>query len=113
CGNALVATRQYLRDEPATMRRLTRALVTAIARFKRNPGEGAEAINRFLGTDDDQKAAQLWQTLVPRFPERPYPDPRGLQAVLDELAQTDERVRVLPPADVADPSWVGELDQSG
>ena len=48
------------------------------------------------------KAAVLWETWVALFPEKPYPEPRGLQFVLDEVAQTDERAKTLTPGDPMD-----------
>ncbi|HLH23593.1 MAG TPA: ABC transporter substrate-binding protein [Chloroflexota bacterium] len=113
CGNALVMTRQYTRDAPDVGRRLTRALVEALARFRQSKAEGTDAIARFLNDDDLDKAAQLWETWVRLFPEKPYPDPRGLQFVLDELAQTDPRAKALTPDQLIDATWVRELDQSG
>jgi NitT/TauT family transport system substrate-binding protein len=113
CGNALAANRQYVRDQPAVMRALTRSIVEAIARYKLNPTEGAEAVAHFLGDSDTRRAEQLRGAWAELFPEKPYPDPRGLQFVIDELAQTDERARALDVQQIVDPSWVGELDASG
>jgi NitT/TauT family transport system substrate-binding protein len=113
CGNALVVARQTTRDAPDVVRRLTRALTEALVRFRVNQAEGTDAVARFLNDDDTQKAAQLWETWVRLFPEKPYPDPRGLQFVLDELAQTDERAKALSPDQLIDATWVRELDQSG
>ncbi|HZR97349.1 MAG TPA: ABC transporter substrate-binding protein [Chloroflexota bacterium] len=113
CGNALVVSRQYAREAPDVGRRLTRALVEALARFRLNREEGADAVARFLNDDDRQKAAQLWETWVRLFPEKPYPDPRGLQFVLDELGQADDRAKALTPEQLIDATWVRELDESG
>ncbi len=113
CGNALGATRQYVRDQPEVMRALTRSFVEAITRFRLDKAEGVQAVAAFLGENDTYKAEQLWGTWVRMLPEKPYPDPRGIQFVLDEVAQTDERARALTPDGVVDPSWVRELDRSG
>jgi ABC-type nitrate/sulfonate/bicarbonate transport system substrate-binding protein len=113
CGNALAASRQYVRDQPAVMRALTRSLVEAIARYKLNRPEGVEAVAHFLGESDPRRAEQLWGAWAYLFPEKPYPEARGLQFVVDELAQSDERARTLDPEQIVDPSWVRELDQSG
>jgi NitT/TauT family transport system substrate-binding protein len=113
CGNALAANRPYVRDQPAVMRALTRSLVEAIARYKLNKTEGVEAVAHFLGESDTRRAEQLWGAWADLFPEKPYPETRGLQFVLDELAQNDERARALDPQQIVDPSWVRELDQSG
>ena len=114
CGNALVATRQYVRENPEVIRRLTRAVVETIARFKVNKAEGMEAVGRFLDEQDMQKVEGLWNTWANRmFPEKPYPDPQGLQFVIDEVAYGDERARTLTTDQMIDQSWLRELDQSG
>jgi ABC-type nitrate/sulfonate/bicarbonate transport system substrate-binding protein len=113
CGNALTTTRQYAREQPAVMRALTRSLVEAIARYKLNRPEGVEAVAHFLGESDVSRAELLWGAWVPLFPAKPYPEPRALQFVLDEMAQSDERARALVAEQIADPSWVRELDESG
>ena len=113
CGNALVVTGQTIREAPDVVRRLTRSLTEALARFRLNKAEGAEAVAKFLSDQDHEKAAQLWETWVLLFPEKPYPDPRGIQFVLDELAQSDDRAKALTPEQIIDARWVRELDESG
>ena len=113
CGNALSTTRQYAGEQPAVMRALTRSLVEAIARYKLNRPEGVQAVAHFLGESDAAKAELLWGAWVPLFPAKPYPEPRALQFVLDEMAQSDERARALVAEQIADPSWVRALDESG
>jgi NitT/TauT family transport system substrate-binding protein len=113
CGNAVVTTRQYAREHPDTVRRFTRALVAAIIRFKTNRAESLQAVSTFTQQDDMDKVERIWAARARMFPERPYPDPRGVQFVIDELAQIEERVGALTPAQVIDDTWVRELDQSG
>jgi len=95
------------------MRALTRSLVEALARYKLNRTEGVAAVAHFLGESDAPRAELLWGAWVPLFPAKPYPEPRALQFVLDEMAQSDERARALVADRIADPSWVRELDESG
>ncbi len=113
CGNGIVTTRQYLRENPESAKRLTRALVAAIAHYKLDRTEGIEATGEFLGEHDLQKLMGTWDTWARMFPEKPYPEPRGLQFVIDEAAQADERARSLTPQQMIDPTWVRELDDSG
>jgi hypothetical protein len=47
------------------------------------------------------------------FPAKPYPDPQGLQFVIDEAAQGDERLRAITPEALVEPRFVRELDESG
>jgi ABC-type nitrate/sulfonate/bicarbonate transport system substrate-binding protein len=113
CGNALATTRQFLREQPEAVRRLTRAVTEAHIRFKYNKAEGMDAVSRFVDESDMQKVEKLWEVWIRMYPDRPYPEPRGVQFVLDEVGQADPRVRGLTPEQISDASFVRELDQSG
>jgi ABC-type nitrate/sulfonate/bicarbonate transport system substrate-binding protein len=113
CGNAIVVTRQLAREQPEIVRRLARAVTEAHLRFKYHKPEGLEAIARFIDEQDLQKVEQLWQVWIRMYPDKPYPDPRGIQFVLDEAGQADPRVRALTPEQVSDATFVRELDESG
>ena len=113
CASALGSTRQFLRDNPDLARRLTRSFTEALARFKLNREEGMAAVGGFLNESDPQKLDSVWSTWRALFVEKPYPDPAGVQFVIDEVGQGDERVRGLTPDQVSDPTWVRELDESG
>jgi NitT/TauT family transport system substrate-binding protein len=113
CGNGLVALRKYLQEQPDTVRRLTKAFATAMARFKQDQVAGVDAVGRFLGETDPEKAERIWAIRARMFPEKPYPEPQGVQFVMDEVAQADERVRAFSAEQLIDPRWVRELDESG
>jgi NitT/TauT family transport system substrate-binding protein len=113
CGNAITTTRQFIREKPEAVRRLARALIETIIRFKHNRAEALAAVAAFTQQDDMDKVERIWVARARMFPERPYPDPRGVQFVIDELAQTEEAVRAATPEQVIDSVWVRELDQSG
>ena len=113
CGNSMVATRQYVRENPEVVRRLMKALVETIARYKLNKAEAMEAIGSFLQEQDPQKLEHTWTLRERLIPAKPYPDPDGLRFVVDQLGQQDERIRALTPEALADPSWIRQLDESG
>jgi hypothetical protein len=113
CASALGTSRQFLRESPDVVRRLTRSFTEALARFKLNKEEGMAAVGNFLSESDPQKLETVWAIWDALFVQKPYPDPSAVQFVIDEVAQSDERVRALTPEQVTDRSWVAELDQSG
>ena len=71
------------------------------------------AIGRHLGEQDPAKLASVWDTWVGLMVDKPYPDPQGVQFVLDETAQSDPRARALRVEELIDRSWVRELDEQG
>jgi NitT/TauT family transport system substrate-binding protein len=113
CATSLMTTRGYARENSAVIRRLTRAFVEATARYKTNKAEGTAAVARFLNESDPVKVEHVWDTWQRLFLAKPYPDARGIQFIIDQVAQDDERVRALTPEQISDPSWVRELDKSG
>jgi ABC-type nitrate/sulfonate/bicarbonate transport system substrate-binding protein len=113
CGNSFVMTRQYARENPDVVRRLVKSLVETIARFKLDQPAAMQSIGNFLRERDPQKLEHLWGVWAKLYPVKPYPDTQGLQFVIDELSQTDERARALTPDQLTDPRWIRELDTSG
>ncbi|HLH26765.1 MAG TPA: ABC transporter substrate-binding protein [Chloroflexota bacterium] len=113
CTNSLAVTQQFGRDQPDTVGRLTRALVEAIARFKRDKPVGLEATRRFLSDEDPQKVDSIWATWEGMYEQKPYPDNAGLQRVLDDAAASDTRLASVKAEQINEPRWVAELDQSG
>ncbi|HLH23600.1 MAG TPA: ABC transporter substrate-binding protein [Chloroflexota bacterium] len=113
CAQGVVATRQYVRDNPDVIRRFTRAFVEMTARYKRNREEGMAAVSHHLDEHDPQKVASIYESWVSLFVDKPYPDPQGVQFVLDEYAQSDPRARDFKVENLIDRSWVQELDEQG
>jgi NitT/TauT family transport system substrate-binding protein len=112
CGNAITTMRTYNRDQPEAVRRVARSVVESLLRFKRIKSEGVDAVARFLD-EDPQKAERLWETWIRLFPDRPHPDLKGLEFVIDEIGQADPRAKALNPEQLVDQSVMRELEQSG
>ena len=113
CSNGLTLLRQYVQDSPEVVRRLTRAVVEAIARYKLNREESIQAVGNVLGETDRSKLEHLRDNWARVYPEKPYPAREGLQFVMEELADSDPRVRTLDPDRLMEPRFVRELDESG
>jgi NitT/TauT family transport system substrate-binding protein len=113
CTNSFAATRQFVQEQPDTIRRLTRATVEAIARLKLDKAAGLDATRRFLSEEDPQKIESIWTTWQHMYEPKPYPDNAGLQVVLDEARLSDARIASVTAEQINDPRWVRELDQSG
>jgi NitT/TauT family transport system substrate-binding protein len=113
CTNGVAATRQFIRDQADTVRRLTRALVEAIARFKLDKPAGLDATRRFLSEDEPRKVESIWATWERMYEPKPYPDSAGLQRILDDARESDTRLGGVTAEQINDPRWVAELDQSG
>ncbi len=113
CGNGVVVMRSNVRENPELFRRFTRALAEIVARFKSSRAEGMAAVAEFMNEQDSQKVALMWESRSRVMPAKPYPEPRGLQFVLEEMGQVDERVRPLTVEQLTEPGFMRELDESG
>lgn len=113
CGNGVVVMRSALRENPDIYRRFTRALAEIVARFKTNREEGVAAVAEFMNESDLQKAALMWESRSKVMPAKPYPEPLGLQFVIDQLAEVDDRIKGMTVEQVAEPTFMRELDESG
>jgi hypothetical protein len=47
------------------------------------------------------------------YPKKQYPSLKGLQTVLDELAERDPRAKTAKPEQFVDATFIQELDKSG
>ena len=113
CGNGLILQRQAIAERPDLARALVRSVVEATARYKQDKAAGTAAVSKFLDESDPTKVERIWTVRSGLFPAKPYPEPRGLQFVIDEASETDPRVAALTPERIADESWVRALDDSG
>jgi NitT/TauT family transport system substrate-binding protein len=113
CPQGVVALRQYVRDNADVIRRFTRAFVEMTARFKQNREEALAAISHHLDEQDPAKLEAVWNAWNRLLVEKPYPEPQGVQFVLDEVSQSDPRARDINLDQLIDRSWVRELDESG
>lgn len=113
--DVLLATGKYLKENPRTVESLLKGLLEANA-FILNPAN-KEAVKKILvknlgpkmgdGGDAYEQVTALW------VKARPYPNRKGIQAIIDEVKNINPAVGKLNVDDFVDASILKQLDQSG
>lgn len=109
----IVARRSFVERKPEITRGVVRAYVRGIHHFKTQPDFAVAVLQRYSYVEDEEVARQSYQAQEPLFRPVPYPSLRGMQAVLDHLAEREPAARQMDPNSMLDLRWVRELEDSG
>jgi NitT/TauT family transport system substrate-binding protein len=110
----VTTTRATIRAREDQVRRFVRAFVEGIHFYKTNREASMVSIGRFMKLTDPEAIEESYRayalTLIPRAPA---PTLKGVQTILDDLAEKDARARGARPEQFVDPRFVRELQETG
>jgi NitT/TauT family transport system substrate-binding protein len=112
-NTSIVSTASTISKNDDLMRRIMKAMVEGIHFFKTQKEASMKSIDAFARLNDTaliDETYRHYQELIPRVP---YPDLKGIQTVLNELARKDPKVKGLKPDMFADTRLLKELEASG
>ncbi|HLH21657.1 MAG TPA: ABC transporter substrate-binding protein [Chloroflexota bacterium] len=109
----LVTSRKLINERPDFVRRFVRGWVRGLATAATNPDVALPIMKRFIKADDDERLREAYDLFSAYVARIPYPQPEGVQAVIDTLAQDNPRAANVKAADFIDDRFIRELDQSG
>lgn len=113
-GTSIATTRTLARESPDIPRRVVRALVEAIHRFKSDKVASLRVLARWTKTTDREVLEELYQIYSGSALARaPMPSEKGVRAVLDTLADRVPAAKSANPKDFIDDSFVRELVDGG
>src|SRR5262249_46934721 len=113
-GTSIATTRTLARESPDIPRRVTRALVEAIHRFKTDKAASLRVLARWTKTSDREVLDELYSIYAgPYLPRAPAPSEKGVRAVLDSMADRVAGAKTANPKDFIDDTLVRELVDSG
>jgi hypothetical protein len=87
--------------------------VETIHLFKTRPDVVVPLLQRYVKIDDRKAAEELYAFHVPVFEKIPRPSFPQMQTLRDYLASKYSNAGSLQEADIADPSFIDELERSG
>ena len=117
--NTLESTRPFLRNNRDRAVKFMKGYIEGIAHFKKNKRESLEIMRKKLRIQSEQERdvryLELSYALLAStfYNEVPYPSLKGIQTILDKLAEEDPKVKERDPKSFIDASLVKELDDSG
>jgi NitT/TauT family transport system substrate-binding protein len=116
-GSGIVASPTLLRQRPQTIRNFMKGFVAGIHYAKTHKQESMRITARYMRLDFNKDRTALEETyrvFIDQLVERkPYPTIEGLRRVLEQVAESDPKVRSAKPEQFIDTSFLRELDQSG
>jgi NitT/TauT family transport system substrate-binding protein len=110
---AIYTTGKYIREQPDTVRRYTRAYVEAIHYFKTRKEETIQILRKYSRVEDRGVLEHTQNWFTQNMPDYPYPPLEGYQTVLQEMASSNPKAASLNAKDLLDARFVKELEDAG
>ena len=70
-------------------------------------------LSRYTRTEDQEIVREIYELYEKIFPKKPYVSVKGVQNILDDLAQSQLKAKDMRAAAMIDNQSVKELDESG
>ena len=93
--------------------RVVKGYVETVHAFKTQPNVFVPLLQRFLNLGDRKVVEDLYKFYVPLFPQVPRVALSAIQPVRDALSKKYPAAQKLQESDIADSSFIDELEQSG
>jgi ABC-type nitrate/sulfonate/bicarbonate transport system substrate-binding protein len=107
------ATRKLIASDRQLVMNVMQGFVETIHLFKTRPDIVVPLLQRYAKIDDRKAAEDLYEYHVPVFQKIPRPSFAGMQTLREFLAARYPDAVSLKESDIADPSFVDELERSG
>jgi len=109
----LITTRRRLAEDPEPIGRLVGAWAEAMYYYRAQPEASRAAVGRFMQLEDPEALAETYAHYDRLYVRPPYPTLKGIQAILDVLADEDPRARDHRPEEFVDTRFLDRLQQAG
>jgi NitT/TauT family transport system substrate-binding protein len=110
----VTTTRTLVKSREDLIKRFVLALVDGIHFYKTNREASLASIARFMGLSDRHAIEESYETYALKLTgPAPLPTAKGVQTILDSLAEKDPRARGAAPERFIEPRFVQELEATG
>ena len=109
----LITSRRYLAENEAIVRRVVRAYLRGVARFKQDKAFASAVTGQYTQTDDADILEQSWAAEDRVLPRVPLIRPDAIQVSLDEAAGQHPDARNRSPSEFYDNRLVQEQEANG
>jgi hypothetical protein len=106
-------TRRMIASNRDTVLRAVRGFVETIYVFKTRREIVVPLLQRYMQIEDRTAVENLYDFYVPLFPKVPRPSFSNFQSVRDYFSDKYPAARTLQESDIADSSFVDEVERSG
>ncbi|HZS02051.1 MAG TPA: ABC transporter substrate-binding protein [Chloroflexota bacterium] len=112
-GNGVVGLQPYVDGNPEVVRRLVRALLEGIKLSLTDDAAARATLARYTRLEDPELLDETIAHYRPVTQRDGYPSPQGLQAIINDLAETDPRARTLQPAQLVNLAALQQVEAEG
>ena len=112
-GTVLIGMQPYVEANPDITKRFLRAILEGIHLYLTDDAASRAALAKYTRTEDVElldESNNYYRAIVER---RPYPTLDGLQTILDDLADSDPRARVIRPEQIVNTRPLEEIEREG
>ena len=112
-NTCIVSTASSVSRNEELIRRIMKSVVEGIHFFKTQKEASMKSLDAFARLGDASLIDETYRHYQDLIPRVPYPDVKGIQNVLNEIARKDPKVKSLKPETFVDTRLLKELEASG
>src|SRR5712691_8930440 len=112
-GNGLATSRDYIKSNRDTVKSAVKGFVEAIYFIYANKKEAQRVFAKYMRTNDPAVLEDSYEGYVKMIPKKPYPTLKGIQFMLDMLAEKMPQAKNAKPEQFVDLSFLQELEKEG
>jgi len=112
-GNGLATSRDYVKSNRDTVKAAMKGFVEAIYFIYANKKEAQRVFAKYMRTNDPAVLEDSYEGYVKMIPKKPYATLKGIQFMLDMLAEKMPQAKTAKPEQFVDLSFLEELEKEG
>ena len=109
----ITVTTKYLREHRPLVKSFVQAYAEGLHRFVTDRDFSIHVLKKYLRIDEKDFLEDAYAFYSPRVQKIPYPTLKGIQFILDGMAEKQPQARKASPENFVDLSLLQEIDQSG
>ena len=112
-GNGFATSRDYIKSNRDVVKSALKGFVEAIYFIYANKKEAQRVFAKYMRTNDQAVLEDSYQGYIKMIPKKPFPTLKGIQFMLDMLAEKMPQAKSAKPEQFVDLSFLQELEREG
>lgn len=112
-GNGFATSREYIKSNRDVVKNSLKGFVEAIYFIYAKKKEAQRVFAKYMRTNDPAVLEDSYQGYIKMIPKKPYPTLKGIQFMLDMLAEKMPQAKNAKPEQFVDLSFLQELEKEG